>query len=93
MVLTQVIITPNLRFVGSTADLIKILEVSEFPIGLHCGWWSANRQYKPMGNLLCSGIFIKSAVDPTNVKFGVMITCVNITVQKKFSVALATSIN
>ena len=35
-----------------------------------------------MGNLLCSRIFIKSAVDPTNVKFGVMITWVNIIVQK-----------
>ena len=38
MVLTQVIITPNLRFVGSIADFIKILEVSELPIDLHCGW-------------------------------------------------------
>ena len=41
---------------------------------------STNHQYKPMGNLLCSRIFIKSAVDPTNVKFGVMITWVNIMV-------------
>ena len=35
-----------------------------------------------MGNLLCSRIFIKSAVDSTNVKFGVMITWVNIIVKK-----------
>ena len=25
-------------FFGSTVDFIKILEVSEFPIGLYCGW-------------------------------------------------------
>ena len=31
-------------FFGSTVDFIKILEVSEFPIGLYCGWHiSANR--------------------------------------------------
>ena len=41
----------------------------------------ASALYKPMGNLLCSRIFIKSAVDPTNVKFGVMITRVNIIVK------------
>ena len=46
-----------------------------------------------MGNLLCSRIFIKSAVDPTNVKFGVMITWVNIIVLKKKVVAIATSVN
>ena len=76
MLLTQVIIKPNLRLVRCTADFIKIVGVSEFPIGL-C-WWlveSANRQYKSMGNLLCSRIFIKSAVDPINLKFGVMISC------------------
>ena len=38
MVLTQVIIKPNLRLVRYSADFIKILEVSEFPIGLYCGW-------------------------------------------------------
>ena len=37
MVLTQVIIKPNLKLVRYTADFIKILEVSEFPIGLYCG--------------------------------------------------------
>ena len=37
--MTQVIITPNLTFVGSTADFIKILEQSKFPIGLY--WWLA----------------------------------------------------
>ena len=36
LVLTQVIIKPNLRLVIYSADFIKILE--EFPIGLHCGW-------------------------------------------------------
>ena len=39
MILTQVIITANLTFVGSTADFIKILEQSKFPIGL-C--WNAH---------------------------------------------------
>ena len=85
----------NLRLVRCTADFIKILGVSEFPIGL-C-WWlveSANRQYKSMGNLLCSRIFIKSAVDPINLKFGVMITWVNTNSKKKFFfVAIATSVN
>ena len=38
MVLIRVVIIPNLRFFGSTVDFIKILEVSEFPIGLYCGW-------------------------------------------------------
>ena len=96
MGLIQVIIKPNLRLVRCTADFIKILEVSEFPIGLY---WrlveSANHQYKSMGNLLCSRIFIKSAVDPINLKFGVMITWVNTIVQKisNFFVAIATSVN
>ena len=44
MVLTQVIIIPNLRFFGSTVVFFLILEVSEFPIGLYCGWHiSTNR--------------------------------------------------
>ena len=34
----QVIIKPNLRLVRYSADFINILEVSEFPIGLYCGW-------------------------------------------------------
>ena len=37
-------------------------------------------QRKPMGNSLTSKIFIKSAVNPTNLKFGVIITWVNIIV-------------
>ena len=41
---------------------------------------------------LCSRIFIKSAVDPTNVKFGVLITWVN-TIVQNFYVAIATSVN
>ena len=45
-----------------------------------------------MGNSLTSKIFIKSAVDPTNLKFGVMITWVNTIVKKNF-VAIATSVN
>ena len=45
---------------------------------------SANRQYKPMGKSLCSRIFIKSAVDPRNVKFGVMITLGQYHCSKKF---------
>ena len=68
MVLTQVIIKPNLRLVRYSADFIKILEESEFPIGL--------------GNSLTSRIFIKSTVDPKNLKFGMMITWVNTIVQK-----------
>ena len=36
MILIQVIITPNLTFLGSTADFIKILEQSNIPIG---GGW------------------------------------------------------
>ena len=39
MMLIQVIITPNLTFLGSTADFLKILEQSKFPIGLY--WWLA----------------------------------------------------
>ena len=73
MVVTQVIITPNLRLVKFEACRFALQLVE-----------SANHQYKPMGNLLCSRIFIKSAVDPRNVKFGVMITWINIIVQKIF---------
>ena len=49
-------------------------------------------QYKPMGNSLTSRIFIKSTVDPKNLKFGMMITWVNTIVQKK-NVAVATSLD
>ena len=35
MVITQVITTPGLRFFWSSADFIKILEVSDFSIGLY----------------------------------------------------------
>ena len=67
MVLTQVIITPNLRFVGSTADFIKILEQSKFPIGLY--WRLA--------------LSTNHSADPTKLKFVVMITWVNTIVQIK----------
>ena len=47
MVLTQVIITPSLRLIGSTADFIKILERGKFPVDLY---WrlalSTNHQYR-----------------------------------------------
>ena len=69
MVLTQVIIKPNLRLVRYSADFIKILELSEFHIGLYCGWHIR--------------IFIKSSVEPKNLKFGMMITWINTIVQKK----------
>ena len=86
MILTQVIITPNLTFVGSTADFIKILEQSKGPsrFVLVVGTFY-QLQCKRMGNSLTSKIFIKSAVDPTNLKFGVMITWGNTIVQKNFS--------
>ena len=63
-------------FLGSTGDFIKILEVSEFPIGLYHGWH--------MGNSLTSRIFIKSAEYLTSLKFGLMITWVNTIVQNFF---------
>ena len=49
--------------------------------------------YKPMGNSLTSRIFIKSTVDPKNLKFGMMITWVNTIVQKKTTVAIETSLD
>ena len=48
----------------------------------------------PMGNSLTSRIFIKSTVDPKNLKFGMMITWVSTIVQKKIkNVAIATSLD
>ena len=92
MVLTQVIIIPNLRFFGSTVDFIKIVEVSEFPIGLYVVSTFLPTAIQPMGNSLTSRIFIKSAEYLTSLKFGLMITWVN-TMSKKFFVAIATSVN
>ena len=49
---------------------------------------------QPMGNSLTSRIFIISIVDQKNLKFGMMITRVNTTVQKKQqTVAIATSLD
>ena len=46
-----------------------------------------------MGNSLTSRIYIKSTVDPKNLKFGTMISWVNTIVQKKTTVAIATSLD
>ena len=46
--------------------------------------------YKPMGNSLISRIFIKSAVDQTNLKLGMVITRINSIIQKKSIVSIAT---
>ena len=73
MILAQVIITPNLTFVGYTADFIKILEQSKFPIGLY--WWLA-LSTNCNANLQASNL--------TSLKFGVMITWVTTIVQKVF---------
>ena len=63
-----------LGLVRCTADFIKILEVSEFSIGLYCGWEKyANHNTD----------FYKSTVDSKNLKFGNMITWVNTIVPKK----------
>ena len=84
MILTQVIITPNLTFVGSTADFIKILEQSNsHRVVLVVGTFY-QPQCKPIGNSLTSKIFIKSAEYLTSLKFGFMITWVNTIVQKIF---------
>ena len=91
MILIQVVITPNLTLVGSTADFIKILEQSKFPIGLY--WWlalSTNRNANQWEIHLL--LIIKSAEYLTSLKFGVMITWVN-TIVKIFFVAIATSVN
>ena len=97
MVLIQVIIIPNLRFFGSIVDFIKILEVSEFPIGLYCGGTFLSTA--PMGNRIFlstapmgNRIFIKSVEYLTSLKFGLMITWVN-TIVQKFFVAIATIVN
>ena len=44
-----------------------------------------------MGNSLTSRIFIKSAIDPTNLKFGMVITWIDTIVQTKFGCHIATS--
>ena len=47
-----------------------------------------------MGNSLTSRIFIKSTVDPKNLKFGMMTTRINTIVQKKQkTAAIATSLD
>ena len=48
--------------------------------------------YKHMGKLLTSRIFIKSAIDQTSLKLGVMITWVNSNTLKMFT-AIATSLD
>ena len=51
-------------------------------------------QYEHMGKLLTSEIFIKSAIDQTSLKLGVMITWVNsIILKKKTFIAIATSLD
>ena len=75
MLLTQVIIKPNLRLVRYTADFIKILEVSEFPIGCIAVGRNVPTTIQTYGKLT------KPTVDPKNLKFGMMITWVNKIVQ------------
>ena len=50
-------------------------------------------QYKLISNSLTSRIFIKSTVNPKNLKFGMIITWGNTIVQKKKDVAIATSLD
>ena len=93
MVLTQVVIIPNLRFFWIYCWFYKN----------HRSEWISHRfvlwlahfyqpQYKPMGNSLTFRIFIKSAEYLTSLKFGLMITWVN-TIVQKIPVSIATSVN
>ena len=83
MILTQVIITPNVTFVGSTADFIKILEQSKFPRGLY---WRLALSTNRNANLWEIHLLLRflSAEYLTSLKFGLMITWVNTIVQKFF---------